>query len=235
MNSPFALVRIHVPSSVSDREGTIVTHPNPEHVWDYIVRNHLKWRTPDLKLLYMTRRHMQEDTSLIVDAKDPDVLADFLTTHIASLKSVRGIWVLTLSKMRFFKVPLEHHGDFFRFTVTIDAMPDHIEHIYETISALKPGRDIMVNYIAHTFQSFYSSLMVSVLARSRNHIESFVEEFITPLEGVVDTETTGILRTMRLVSSEEWEESVGPYLYSPTGEHIKNIDPARDDSLIAGC
>ncbi len=229
-------MRIHVPSAVSDREGTTVTHPDPEHVWNYVVKHHENWHTPDLKVLYMTRRHMQEDTSLIVLSKDLDVLADFLATHIAPLKSVRGVWVLPLSKMRFFKVPLENHrGEFFRFTVTIDAEPSHMEEIYEAISALKPGRDIMINYIAHTFQSFYSSLMVSVLARSRNHMESFVEEFITPLEGVLDTETSSILRTKRLVSDEEWEESVGPYVFSPNGVHIKDIDPSRDDSMIAGC
>ncbi len=231
----FTLVRVNAPSAVRDSDGRVVTHVNPDYIWDYVTKNHGSWRSKDVRLLYMTRRHLQDDTSMIIDSTDPDALTDFLLKHIATAKHVRGIWIMNMSKMRFFQLPADRPRDFARFTITIDALPSHLERIYDEISSFEPGRDIMVNYIAHTFQSFYSSLMVSVLARSRNHMESFVEEFITPLEGVVDTETTGIMRTMRLVSAEEWEESVGPYLYSPTGEHIKDIDPARDDSLIAGC
>ena len=37
-----------------------------------------------------------------------------------------------------------------------------------------------------------------------------------------------------LVSPEEWEESVGPYFFSPSGKHVKDID-ADDDNLMTGC
>ena len=230
----FTLVRIGVPSTINELEGRAIKHTNPDHVWDYVQRNHRNWRSDQIKVLYMTRRHLQDDTSLIVDAKDPDALSDFLVKHFASLKYVRSIWVLNLAKMRFFKLSMEHPG-FFRFTVTIDALPSHIEQIYEAISDFKPGRDVMINYIAHTYQPNGASLMVSVLARSRNHMETFVEDCIKTLDGVVDTETTLISKTARLVSAEEWEESVGPYFFAPGGESIKDIDPLKDDSLIAGC
>ncbi len=199
-----------------------------------MIKNHKSWRSDQLKLLYMTRRHLQDDTSLIIEVKDPDVLSDFLMKHFATLKYVRGIWVMNLAKMRFFKVPMEHPG-FFRFTVTIEAMPSHIEHIYESISALKPGRDVMINYIAHTFQPGGASLMVSVLSRSRNHMDTFVEDCIKTIDGVVDTETTPISKTTRLVPPEEWDEAVAPYSFAPGGQSIKDIDPLKDDSLIAGC
>jgi hypothetical protein len=205
-----------------------------DKVWDRMVEQHKSWRTDDVKPIYMTHRHLQEDTSLIVDAKNPDALADFLLNHIAPIENVQGIWVINLAKMKFFKTPQEHHSDLSRFTVTVDAEPKHLDRIYETVSALKPGRDIIINYIAHTFQSPTASIMVSVLARSRNHVEAFVNDYIRSQDGVADAEITFISRTMRLASPKEWKESLGPYFVAPGGDPIKNID-VDDDSLIAGC
>ena len=109
-----------------------------------------------------------------------------------------------------------------------------MEKVYETISSLKPGRDIIINYIAHTFQSFNASVMMSVLARSQNHMDAFFNGYIRPLEGVVNADVTRISKTMRAVSPEEWRRSLSRYFVAPVGESIKDIE-AEDDSLIAGC
>ncbi len=231
----FTLVRIHVPSTVRDSTGRHVTHPDPNHIWDFITKNHEKMRNEDVRLIYMTRRHLQDDTSLIVEVKDPDSLADFLTKHVAHLKYVRGIRVINMAKMRFFRVPLDQPRDFFRFTVTIDATPESVEKVYGTIAGLRPGRDIVVNYIAQTFQSYDASVMVSVLARSRDHMEVFVEDCVRTVPGVVDAEITQISKTMRLIPPGEWEEFLVTHSLAADGEQIKDIDPNRDDSLIAGC
>jgi hypothetical protein len=223
-----------VPSIVTTPEGK-VTHVLPDSVWDYVIKNHAHWRTDEVRPLYMTERHMQEDTSLILDVKNPDALNDFLMKHLAKVKHVRGIWVLNMAKMKFFRIPLDRPREFSRFTVTIDAVPAHLDKIYDTIAGFKPGRDVMINYVANTFESFSAAIMISALARSRNHMESFVEDCIQPLEGVMGTELTYISKTKRLVTPEEWEESVGPFFMEPGGAPIKDIDPKQDDSMIAGC
>jgi hypothetical protein len=229
------LVRINVPSTVHDPGGRVVTHVEPDYVWDYVEKNHGSWRSKDVKLLYMTRRQHQHDTSLIVDASDPDTLSDFLLKHIATAKHVRGIWVINMAKMRFFMLPSDRPRDFSRFTVTIDAKPDHLEKIYDEISSFEPGRDIMVNYIAQSFQSFSGSIIVSVLARGREHMERFTDDCIKSIEGVLNAEVTYISKTLRLVSPQEWQESVGPYTVAPGGKKLKDIDPAHDDTLMASC
>lgn len=230
----FVLVRIQVPSTIRDEDTGAVRHVDPDHVWDHVMRNHTHWHSKDVKLIYMTRRHLLEDTSLIIDARDPDSLAEFLLRHICTLKYVRGISVLLLSKMRFFSVPPERPVDFTRFTITIDAIPEFMDKIYDSISAFKPGRDITITYIAYSFQSFNASIVVSVLARSRNHLDAFISNYLKPLKGLVDTEITAISKTTRLVSPEEWQESVGPFFVAPGGKRIKNID-TYDDSLMTGC
>lgn len=229
-----SLVRIHVPSRMQDKHHDGHVRISPDHIWDYVLKNNDGWAGEDARILYMTQRYMQEDTSLIIESKDPDSLADFLLRHFASLKHVRGIWVLTLSKMRFFEVPKSHIHDMPRFTVTIDAMPEHMEQIFENISALESSKDMMINYIVHTFQSFNASIMVSVLARSKNHIEAFIDQYLKPMEGVISTEITYIHRTIRMVSTEEWQKSFGHYYISHGGEHIRDIE-VEDYSLLSGC
>ncbi len=231
----FTLVRINAPSTVRDPSGRVVTHVSPDHVWNYVHRNHSSWRSKDVRILYMTSRHLQEDTSLIVDSTDADNLADFLLKHIATIKHVSGIWVINMAKMKFFMLPVDRPRDWSRFTVTIEAKPDHLQPIYDEISSFETGRDVMINYITHTFQSFKESIMVSVLARGREHMESFVDDCIKSIDGVLDTEVTYINKSLRLVTPEEWQESVGPFRAAPGGKKLKDIDPAHDDTLMASC
>lgn len=230
----FALVRIHVPSTVYDPQERVTTTVNPNYIWDHVAKNYKKWHTDDVRLLYMTHRHLQEDTTLIVDTKDSDALADFLMRHIAPLKFVRGMWILNMAKLRFFKLPQERPREFSRFTVTIDVIPQDIDKVYETISAFKPGKDIIVNYIVYTFQSFSAAIMASVLATNKNSMEAFVEDYIKPLKGVADAKITRISKTMRLVSPEEWQASIGRYVMEPGGTPIKSAD-VHDDSLVGSC
>ncbi len=231
----FTLVRINVPSIVRDHEGRVVTHVNPDHIWDYVCKNHGSWRSKDVRPIYMTRRGLQDDTSLIVHSSNPDTLADFLLKHIATARYVRGIRVISMAKMRFFQLPADRPKEFPRFTVSIDALPAHQEKIYDGISSLEPGKDVMVNYIAQTFQSFNGSIMISVLARGREQVETFVDDCIKSIDGVMNTEITSIDKSIRLVSPEEWRESVGPLTVAPGGKPLRNLDPAHDDTLMASC
>jgi len=231
----FTLVRINVPSTVRDPDGRVVTHINPDYVWDYVRKNHSAWSSKEVKLLYMTRRHLQEDTSLIVDSTDADALADFLLKHIATIRYVRGIWAINMAKMRFFILPVEQAQDFLRFTITINAKPDHLQRIYDEVSSFEPGRDVMVNYIAQSFQSFNESIIASALARGRKQVDSFVHECIKPIDGVLGVEVTQISKSIRLVTQDEWLESVGPLRVAPGGKHVKDSDTDHDDTLMASC
>jgi DNA-binding Lrp family transcriptional regulator len=229
----FALVRMYVPLVVRDQKSG-ASRQIMDEAWDYIVKDHAKWRSRHVKPLLLTHRDMQEDTSLIVKADDPDSLADFIATHISSIPNLRGIWVLNMANIRVFRLPKDRPRDLRRFTVTIDALPKHVRNVYERVSSLKPSDEIIITYIAQTHHSFNAAILVSVLARSRNHMEAFVREYIRPIHGVEDTEITYISKTQRLVSPEQWLKEVGPYLVSPGRSPVKRLD-VDDDSLFAAC
>lgn len=228
-----ALVRIHVPLTICDPR-TGVTRQVTDTVWDHIVHNHASWHTDDIKPLYLTRRYLQEDTSLIVDARDSDALAEFLTRNIAPIENVGGIWVVNMARVRLYKTPKERHSDLSRFTVTLNVVPRHMDQVYDAIASLGHGRDVIIVYLAHTFQSPKASIVISVLARSANHLEAFVKEYIEPLEGVISAEVNYISKTLRLASPKEWKECLGPCFIDQSGEAIRDID-VEDDSLMAGC
>ena len=229
----FALVRMHVPLVVQDRNSSVSRHVVSE-AWDYVLKNHERWRSKHVRPLFLTHRDMQEDTSLIVKAHDPDSLANFIEEHIAGIPNLRGVWILNMAKIRIFRLPKERPRDLRRFTVTIDALPRCMNSIYERISRLKPSDEIIITYIAQTFQSFHASIIVSVLARSKNHIDAFVKGYISPLDGVEDTDITYISKTQRLVSAEMWHKEVGSCVVAPGRERIKKLG-ADDDSLFAAC
>ena len=229
----FALVRMQVPLVVQDRKTGVSKHVTSD-VWDYVMKNHQSWRTKRVRPLFLTHRDMQEDTSLIVKAQDPDSLADFIEQHITGIPNLRGVWILNMAKIRIFRLPKDRPRDLRRFTVTIDALPRCMNGIYERVSRLKPSDEIVITYIAQTFQSFQASIIVSVLAKSRNHIDAFVKGYISPLEGVEDTEITYISKTQRLVSPEEWHKVVGSCVVAPGRDRIKKLG-ADDDSLFAAC
>ena len=58
----FALVRMHVPLVVQDRK-TGVSRQVTSGVWDYVMKNHQKWRTKHVRPLFLTHR---EDRKSVV-------------------------------------------------------------------------------------------------------------------------------------------------------------------------
>lgn len=224
---------MHVPIVVHDIKKGCTRHVIND-VWNYVVENHSKWRTKQIMPLFITHRDMQEDTSLIVRADNPDAIANFIETHITQIPNLRSIWVLNMAKIKIFRLPDDRPRDLIRFTITIDALPKFMGSIYDHVSALRPSDEIIVTYVTETYQSFRASIMVSVLARSRNHIEAFVKDHIRSLPGVEDADITYISKTLRLVSQQEWLEEVEPFLVVPGSEPMKSLE-VDDDSLFSAC
>lgn len=234
MTNVFAIVRVSVPHEIHNPKTGTTIFVDPNRFWNYVLGNYGAWKSDKVKLLYMTHRHLQEDISLIFETENLNILSDFLTKYVAPNECVRGMWLINLTKMKFFKIPSDFPEGFSRYTLTIDVKPNRLKQVFETISSFRFGRDIMINYIAQTFHSFHSSLMVSVLAKSRNHLDAFVRGCIEKMDGVMEVETTHISKTMRLVPAEEWKETISGYMIDPCGEQIEDIE-APDDSFMAGC
>lgn len=186
----------------SKGEGYLETQQ--DDVWQYIESDHRKWPTDEnITPLYLTKRFVPGETSLIVHAEDADNFLDFLNRHILSLDCVAGVHIFNLIKPVFFPIPTGTCIDLKRFTVTINAVPARLNATYETICRIKPMRYFVVAYIAYTFQEHGSDIVVSLLAKSLSAAKQGVHEHIEPLEGVLDTNIVRVMRTKRLYSSKD--------------------------------
>jgi hypothetical protein len=181
-----------------------------DDVWQYIKDNYRKWRDiDDIMLLYLTKRFVAGETSLIVDSKDADVFHNFLKTHILPLECVSGVHMFNLMKPRFFEIPRGTCLDLNRFTVTISAAPGSYANVYESVSGIKPTKSLVVSYIAYTFSDHGSDIVVSVLAKGLSSAKKGVLEHIDALNGVHDTDIVRITRTKKLYREEKAKEFKG--------------------------
>ena len=218
-----AIARIYVPKK-SPETGE-VNYVN--HVWDHVLQNDSIRKNKDVKLLYMTQRLLEEDTSLIVDINDMNAFADFVTKHIAPLKYVKGIWLFNLICPRFFLLPRCTPLIYKRFTLTIAAKPQEYANIYDKILKIQPSEDAIITYLAYTFQAPGQDMLISVVARDLNAVEKLFNSRVKTIKGVRDVKITCISRTKRLVSHDEWEEYIKSYItYIP--KPVMKVEKAQE-------
>jgi hypothetical protein len=185
-----------------------------DDVWQYIKSNYRQWKGEEnITLMYLTKRFVPGETSLIVNTKDADTFLDFLSQHVLPLECIEGAYIFNLMKPTFFPIPTGTCLDLKRFTVTINAIPSQYNEIYDIIRGIKPTKFFVVGYIAYTFQEHGSDIMVSVLAKGLPAAKKGVLEHIEQIDGVLDTNIVWITKTKKLYSGSEAEKFKGtPYV-----------------------
>jgi hypothetical protein len=175
-----------------------------DEVWQQVKNNHKSWRgNEDVTLMYLTKRFIPGETSLIADVKDANSYLGFLEEHILSLNSVSGAYIFNLMKSTFFPIPKGTCLDLKRFTVTINTDPRNCKGIYDAICKIPPQKYFAIGYIAYTFQEQGNDIMVSILAKNTSEAKAGVSEHIESLDGVKRTEIVRITKTRRLCSQSQ--------------------------------
>jgi hypothetical protein len=181
-----------------------------DEVWQYIRSNYKKWRSEEnIALLYLTKRFVPGETSLIVNANDADVFLNFLNQHIFPLECVIGAHIFNLTRYKFFPIPTGSCLDLKRFTVTINAVPKHYKEIYNEICKIEPTKHFVVNYIAYSFHEHGSDIIVSILAKGSHDAKEGVRKHIEPLEGIVNTDIMWISKTKKLCPDSQEKKLKG--------------------------
>ncbi|UCE75279.1 MAG: hypothetical protein JSV56_06155 [Methanomassiliicoccales archaeon] len=186
-----------------------------DDVWQYIKGHYRQWRDDEnLTLLYLTKRFVPGETSLIVNARNAEMFLHFLNHHILPLDYVTGVYIFNLMKPTFFSIPRGTCLDLKRFTVTIDANPSKYKEIYEAVCMIKPTKFFVVSYIAYTFQEPGSDMVLSVLAQGPSAVKQGVRKYIDSLDGVNNTDIVWVPKTRKLYSGAEAEKFKGTHYLS---------------------
>ena len=211
----------------------IQVHKGMDHVYEHIVTNHEKLKTSKVTPLFVTKRFSRGETSLFVEANDPDVLSDFIHNDLSKIEGVQDIHFVTLMKPQFFPVP-PGTPDLNRFAVTIACTPPHCKEIYEAIAKFKPTKEQVITYVAFTYLETGQDISLSVLSSDIRSLETFVEEHISNIKGVLNTSLKEITKTRQLASLVDLKKVVGPLT---RWEYLTSREYGDDvyKDVVAGC
>lgn len=225
-----AIVRVRIRLKETTKRGVVSLQTgNMDRVWRRVVRNHEKWSDGNARIVYLTHRSLQEDVSLILDAKDSDSVGKFIFDHVAPMKEVDGIRIIDLYNPRFFKPRKETPKGMKRYTVSITVDPNSLEKVYDYLSNFMPTKRIVPVYLAATFNGFGRDLIFSVLCSGETTAKWFVKNYIDMSEGVLNTKTTYISHSKRLTSSEEWKKILKPLTVKSGDFEIEDIEEFDED------
>jgi DNA-binding Lrp family transcriptional regulator len=205
-----------------------------DRVWRRIVRNHSDWTYTGAEIVYLTHRSLQEDISIILDAKNMDSVADFVAEHLAPMKEVAAIRIMGLMKPRFFPLPKESSRELKRFTVSVSVEPNEFESVYDYLSNFQATKAVVPVYLACTFNGFGRDILFSILCPGETTAKKFVNMYVDTFKGIRDTNTTYLSQSKRLASKEEWRKRVKRYKYDKGDFEIDEMDTFEED-WIGGC
>ncbi|PIU20180.1 MAG: hypothetical protein COT18_03575 [Elusimicrobia bacterium CG08_land_8_20_14_0_20_59_10] len=155
-------------------------------------------------LLYLSKRLGSNDISLMLHTTNSLALADFITSHLAKISGVDGLWLINMLKPVFFQLPAQADR-MKRYAVSVKIYPPRLDEVYRTVSKTALPAGINMVYLAYTCHLFGDCLQFSVLADKDAKFENFVENMINKIPGVLRATATEIEKTHVFIPYREWE------------------------------
>jgi len=204
-----------------------------EQVWEHIINNYKDWKSADIVPLYVTKRLSKGQTSFIVEARDSSTFADFLLERFSHLEAIEDYYVVNLMRPIFFPLPHEVAG-LKRFTVELSCEKPTCKSVYECLSKIKPTEEGIITYMAFTFLERGHDLILSVLSKDMETLETFLHQNVTSIEGVKNISVNEITKTLKLATMFEWKKTVHPLT---VWENLTSRDYEEKvyRDVIAGC
>ncbi len=225
-----AIVRVKVKLKETTSRGVVsLQTANMDRLWRRIVREHKKWNGKKTRVAYLTHRSLQEDVSVILEAKDMDTVADFVFEYLTPMKEAGGVRIIALNLPRFFRVPKGMTSQMKRYTTSINVDPTELKNIYEYLSGFIPTKAIAPVYLACPFNGFGRDLMFSFLCPGETTAKKFVSTYIKPCKGILDTRTTLISQSKRLMDKEDWLGVIKKLTYDKGVTEIDELEVFEED------
>jgi len=178
-------------------------------VWDYILTHYEEMKTDKLTPLFVTRSATDGVTTFIVDSKDADSLSETIFEHFSKIDTVQNINVVSLMKPMFFAIPPDLE-ELNRYIVSLKCKPSEYESIYSKIGELRPTANTYPTYAALTLQDNKQDILLSLLSPNMATLEGFIEEWISPIEGVTNMNISTVTADRKLATKFEWKRTVHP-------------------------
>ncbi|MEK7448497.1 MAG: hypothetical protein AAB019_03330 [Planctomycetota bacterium] len=197
-------------------------HDSLTPVWDEIInqKENLQTTLQDKgRLLYLTKRIGYNEASLFVHVKDAQVITELITSHLAKIKGVSGIWVIQLFKPKFFPLPRDTHL-MKRFVITAKVEPACLSDVYKKLLNPNLPDGLKKVYYAFTFHLYDDCLQFSLLADQEETVQKYVKEILSQMTGVLKTAVYPIEKTKPFISYEDWQEYAKEGVSASAWDHM---------------
>ncbi len=230
-----AVVRVKIRLKETTGKGVVALQTaNMDKVWRRVIRNHKKWDGDGARAVYLTHRSLREDVSLILDAKNADSIGNYISKHVAPMKEVAGIRIITFMNPRFFVPSKGTPRGMKRFTIAVSVKPNHLDEVYEYLSNFSPNKGLAPAYLAYTFNGLGRDISFSVFCRGGTTLKKFVDTYLNTHEGILDTKTTYISQSKRLVPREEWKKVIKRMMVKMGDFEMEEFEDF-DEDWMASC
>lgn len=230
-----AIVRVKIRLRETSSRGVVsLQTANIDKFWRRVVRSHKKWDGNGARAVYLTHRSLQEDISLVLDAKNLDAVGNYISKHVAPMKEVEGIGVIPLVNTRFFIPVKGTPRDMKRFTVSVTADPNRLDEVYEFLSNFKPNKGFSPAYLAYVFRGFGRDIWYSVFCRGETTVKKFADTYLNPHAGILSTKITYMSQSKRLVPREEWKKVLKPMMVKMGDFEVEEFEDF-DEDWMASC
>jgi hypothetical protein len=175
----------------------------------YVLTNYEDMQTPDITPMFVYKSLNTGETGVVIDAKDSESLSAFLQGRVRTRDEVVSVKVDHMVQPVFFARP-DNVDDLKRFAVTVACEPITCKGIYRQMVDLTGIEGITITMVCYIMNDNGQHVTASLLTPDLGTLNSFVENQITPMQGVSRISVSELAHLRKLSTKFEWNRTVQP-------------------------
>ena len=187
----------------------VSTSKGKDKFLEYVLTHYEDMHTPDIIPMFVYKSLNTGETGIVLDAKDTQSLSNFVKVKIRGREEVVSVKVDNLMRPVFFPPP-ENVDDLKRFAVTVACEPLMCKGIYKQMVAKDVTGGVTVTMVAYIMNDNGQHVTMSIAAPDLGTLNSFIEEHVTPMQGVSRITVSELAHLRKLSTKFEWKRTVQP-------------------------
>jgi len=187
----------------------VTTSKGKDKFLEYVLTNYEQMQSPDITPMFVFKSLNTGETGLILDAKDTEALSNFVKQKIRGREEVVSVKVDNLVRPVFLPRP-ENVDDMKRFAVTAACEPLACKGIYKQMLAKTGVEGVTITMVAYIMNEDGQHVTMSVITPDLGTLNAFVEEHVTPMQGINRITVSELAHLRKLSTKFEWKRTVQP-------------------------
>lgn len=176
-----------------------------QKLWDCVLPILREIKSEHYRPLYLSQWEPVEFTTVMIDVGNLNCMHKLFTQELSKCDEIERSRTLTLMSPHFFPVPKERPQELHRYRIAVQVDTALLEQVYQKISDIDYSNiNIFPTYQAYSFGE--DDILLSVLAENEEGIDTFIQDFLAPIEGIRNVEYIWITQSLRIAPKDFWRE-----------------------------